>query len=341
MRGLRNWIVEPYEASAIVPGRVLPRARSAPRRRTRCDQRADRDANAPGMGPHRCAHRRAGREANPEWRLVRLSVGSSSERLIGDLRRGQSSRSGRSTSASKEAISDDALREMAPLWASTWLLDVLPKALGLLRPTIHNSDGDEVVFHEVQFPFVPTAMSEAITDRLEAISGLHRENETFWNWLAEPGSTRPPKRRDDAEKALGWNVTMEDGSTVLGNVEIKERSLVVSVNSAARAERAIAMLRPVLGALVAPPLTQIQTIDKMLAQQQDRPRPASDIPVEIQIRLVHQVSRPAIPRPARPARPDAWRCDAAPRGTDRRRTREAGRLAEASGEPLPAAARPG
>ena len=287
MRGLRNSIMSLYEASAIVPGKSF-RARDLLR------------GGEPVVISERTATRTLAEWDRIAARIVvqgqkRILSGGlfafpfeSSERLIGDLRRGQSSRSGRSTSASKEAISDDALREMAPLFTSTWLLDVLPKALGLLRPTIHNSDGDEVVFHEVQFPFVPTAMSEAITDRLEAISGLHRENETFWNWLAEPGSTRPSKRRDDAEKALGWNVTMEDGSTVLGNVEIKERSLVVSVNSAARAERAIAMLRPVLGALVAPPLTQIQTIDQMLAQQQDRPRPASDIPVEIQIRLVHE-----------------------------------------------------
>lgn len=39
---------------------------------------------------------------------------------------------------------------------------------------------------------------------------------------------------------------------------------------------------------MAPPLTQIQTIDQMLAQQQHRPRPASDISVEIQTRLVHE-----------------------------------------------------
>jgi len=32
---------------------------------------------------------------------------------------------------------------------------------------------------------------------------------------------------------------MEDGTTVLGNIEIKARSLIVNVNSAARAERAI------------------------------------------------------------------------------------------------------
>jgi hypothetical protein len=40
--------------------------------------------------------------------------------------------------------------------------------------------------------------------------------------------------------------------------------------------------------LVAPPLTQIQTIDQMMAQHRDRPRPASDIPIEIQTKLVHE-----------------------------------------------------
>ena len=80
---------------------------------------------------------------------------------------------------------------------------------------------------------------------------------------------------------------MEDGRTVLGNIEIKERFLIVNVNSAARAERAIAMLRAALGGLVAAPLTQIQTVEQMMAQQRDRPRSASDVPPEIQTKLVH------------------------------------------------------
>ena len=80
---------------------------------------------------------------------------------------------------------------------------------------------------------------------------------------------------------------MEDGRTVLGNIEIKERFLTVNVNSAARAERAIAMLRAVLGGLVAAPLTQIQTVDQMMMQQQNRPRAASEVPPEIQTKLVH------------------------------------------------------
>ena len=144
---------------------------------------------------------------------------------------------------------------MSPLFTATWLLDVLPKALGLSRPMVRNSDGDEVVFHEVRFALAPQATPEKVADRLEAIASLHRENDTFWNWLAEPASPQPAKPSDAAENVMAWNVTMEDGTTVLGNVEIKERVLVVSVNSAARAERATAMLRAALDRLVATPLT--------------------------------------------------------------------------------------
>lgn len=59
-------------------------------------------------------------------------------------RSGQAARSGQ-----KQPIADDALRAMAPLFTATWLTEVLPKALGFSRPTVQNSDGDPVVFHEV------------------------------------------------------------------------------------------------------------------------------------------------------------------------------------------------
>jgi hypothetical protein len=144
-----------------------------------------------------------------------------------------------------------------------------------------------VVFHEVRFPLASKTRLNELGERLTAISSLHRENETFWNWLDEPMSARPSKPSDDAENVLDWNVTMEDGRTVLGNIEIKERFLTVNVNSAARAERAIAMLRAALGGLVAAPLTQIQTVDQMMTQQQNRPRSASEVPPEIQTKLVH------------------------------------------------------
>src|SRR6267143_927604 len=81
-------------------------------------------------------------------RGLRNSIMSLYEAGVQSLRSRQSA-----PSVNKPLITDDTLREMAPLFTSTWLLDVLPKALGLSRPTLHNSDGDEVVFHEVRFPF--------------------------------------------------------------------------------------------------------------------------------------------------------------------------------------------
>jgi hypothetical protein len=211
-----------------------------------------------------------------------------SERLMANLREVQSPRSGRSARATgKPPIADDTLRAMAPLFTATWLSDVLPKALGLSRPTLRNSDGDEVVFHEVRFPLTSKTMPEEIGERLTAISGLHRESESFWNWLDEPASTHPLKRRGDAENVLSCNVSMENGRTVIGTIEVRERLLIVGANSAARAERAITMLRAALGGLVAPPLTQIHTVEQMMAQRQTRPPSTSAVPPEIQTTLVH------------------------------------------------------
>ena len=139
----------------------------------------------------------------------------------------------------------------------------------------------------LRFPLASKTTLNELGERLTAISSLHRENDTFWNWLDELASAQSSQHSDNAENVLGWNVTMEDGRTVLGNIEIKERSLIVNVNSPARAERAITMLRTALSGLVTAPLTQIQTVDQMMAQQQNRPRSAPEVPPEIQTKLVH------------------------------------------------------
>ena len=289
MRGLQNSIMSLYEASAIIPGQSFL-ARDLVR----------------GGDPVLISERTATRTLK-EWDRIaartvvqgqkRILAGGvlafsfeGSERLMVNLQEAavQSPRSGRSApSVNKPLITDDTLREMAPLFTSTWLLDVLPKALGLSRPTLHNSDGDDVVFHEVRFPLASKTTLKELGERLTAISSLCRENEAFWNWLDEPAATRPSKPNEDAENVLGWNVTMEDGRTVLGSIEIKARALIVSVNSAARAERAIGMLRAALGELVAAPLTQIQTVEQMMARPRNRPPSTSEVPPEVQTKLIY------------------------------------------------------
>ena len=180
---------------------------------------------------------------------------------------------------------DEDLRRAAPLFTTAWLFDVLPRALGLDQPTLHNSEGDEVIFHEVTFPLGPAAATEEVARRLDELQPLRRESPTFWNWLGEAAPTRPAAK---SEKALLWNITMEDGSVVLGNIELKERTLVLSVNSAARAEHGRAMLQDALGELTGAPLTKIETIEQMMAARgDDRPSSALDLPPEVQTQVVH------------------------------------------------------
>src|SRR4051794_23238552 len=140
-------------------------------------------------------------------------------------------------------------------------------------------------YHEVTFPLIPTASPAAVALRLDELQPLRRESPTFWNWLSEAAATRPAA---ESENALLWNVTMEDGSVVLGNIELKERTLVLSVNSAPRAERGRAMLQSALGGLVGAPLTKIETVEQMMAARGDnRPSSALDLPPEEQTQVVH------------------------------------------------------
>lgn len=55
------------------------------------------------------------------------------------------------------------------------------------------------------------------------------------------------------------------GASVLGSLNLKGKTLTLSVNSAARAARGEALVRDLLGDLVKSPLTSIQTVEQMIA----------------------------------------------------------------------------
>src|SRR4051812_35533664 len=80
--------------------------------------------------------------------------------------KGGGPKGGKPAAATPSRWSDEDLQRAAPLFTTAWLFDVLPRALGLDQPTLHNSEGDEVVFHEVTFPLAPTASTEEVAHRL-------------------------------------------------------------------------------------------------------------------------------------------------------------------------------
>ncbi|MCY1740950.1 hypothetical protein [Ensifer sp. SL37] len=193
--------------------------------------------------------------------------------------------SGKKRSRKKLILDDDTLRLAAPLFTHAWLFDTLPRMLGDNQAIVCNSDGDDIVFHEVRFPLETGITEKDIAERFAGLVDLRQENPTFWNWLG-----RPPARgaaRPGHPDALVAGVTMEDGTPVLGSLEVKGRFLVLMVNSAERAQRGTERLQNILGKMVRTPLTSIQTIEQLKAVHQGTRPSADDIPPEVATPLVH------------------------------------------------------
>ncbi len=180
--------------------------------------------------------------------------------------------SGKPLSQRKLTGLTEDLRAAGALFTAIWLADYL-ETVAAGPPSLRNTDGDELLFHRVSFPLAKGIRQKDIAERLDRIETLDPASARFWNWLEAPA--------DDE--------TTGDGIRVLGNVELSGRSLLLSVNSAARAGRGTALLKAALGDLVADPTTTTETAEEMMAKQSSRPAAAStsEPPTEAETQLVH------------------------------------------------------
>ncbi|UVK52847.1 hypothetical protein DBIPINDM_006280 [Mesorhizobium sp. AR02] len=183
------------------------------------------------------------------------------------------------------ALEDEELQAVASMFTLAWLFDTLGRMM--TRPSLQNNDGDEIVFHDVRFPLASGAKEGDVVTRLNTIPALSQSDAKFWNWLegAQQGKGKPKTTETTARFT-----TMDNGLLVLGNVEMKGRFLHLSANSAARAAEGTALIQQALGDLVRTPLTEIRTVDQMMAE---RPRngvetSSSGIPPEVAEQSIHE-----------------------------------------------------
>lgn len=177
------------------------------------------------------------------------------------------------------------LRHSAPLFTATWLLAAAGAEYSPM-PELSNSDGEDILFHRLIFPLNKGVTQKIVAGRLDTLDSLSPALARFWNWLAR-GDAKPKKSRKSGARVLAS--TMEDGSIILGNLELSGRHLIVEVNSAERAELAKREFIALLGDLARPPLTGIRTIEQMLAEQSEDREPGDaepEIPLEELQRIV-------------------------------------------------------
>ena len=182
-------------------------------------------------------------------------------------------------------IDNETLASIAPLFTTAWLFDILAKALGLQKPVIQNSDGDELMFHNVRFPLKRGTTANDIAALLDTEPEMSRENEYFWNWLKPSGKTIPLA---SGPGKLAFSTSTDDGRTVFGNIEIKGNALVLSVNSANRAKTGTSALTKLLGTAVGKPLTEIETIEQAAHNRQGPPLESGISPQEA-TELIHNM----------------------------------------------------
>src|SRR5665811_72802 len=80
-----------------------------------------------------------------------------------------------------------------------------------------------------------------------------------------PGSRHWPRAKQSLPpKSQTFMTTLDDGSLVLGGVELTEKALVLSVNSRARSDRGRTLLSETLGGLVGQPLVEMQSVEQLM-----------------------------------------------------------------------------
>ncbi len=177
----------------------------------------------------------------------------------------------------------------APLFSAIWLEDTLDRVLLRKRPHLVNFDGDDIEFCKVRFPLRQDASAEAVSARLDGVAALERDDDSTWTWTeasaGEADAPRPP-----AKTAAARGAPIDADDITRGTVELRENAVVLSTNSRARATRGEALLAPVLAGLTGAALTEIETVDQMLAARPADTTPAkSSIPPEIEAQIVEEM----------------------------------------------------
>ncbi len=181
-------------------------------------------------------------------------------------------------------LTQDQLHRSAPLFTNAWLFAHLPNLLDPEPPQISNSDGDNLLFHDMRFPLASKVTQSQVSEKLTQSVELVISGQKDWTWL---DLDTPSGTKHGTGLVLDKSMS---GASVLGSLDLKGRTLTLSVSSTARAERGEALVRDLLGDLVKSPLTSIQTAEQMMADDSTSNGVAEeeDIPRALARQMAHE-----------------------------------------------------
>ena len=181
------------------------------------------------------------------------------------------------------------LRAAAPKITTFWLIDIINRTVNPPVLDVRNIEGDDLLFCAVHFPLAADATADDIRMTLNRCPVLRQETTTFWNWFGTRNPIKTLGRKKGTSRQLALATTLDDGSLVLGGLELKDRTLVLSVNSQARSSRGRALFSELLADLVREPLVEMQTLDQaMSARPNSSTLPELSLTEEERRTIIHQ-----------------------------------------------------
>lgn len=181
------------------------------------------------------------------------------------------------------------LRAAAPMITTAWLINTIDHALDppVIEP--QNAEGEELMFYSLHYSWPANISPNDIRSALDKCPEFRRESSTFWNWRSLQNSVKALTKSKKNQASHTFISKLDDGSLVLGGLELKETSLILSVNSQGRADRGRALLSRLLHGLVSEPLVEIQTLDQVMALDKDlSPPPELNLTEDERRALVHE-----------------------------------------------------
>jgi hypothetical protein len=143
------------------------------------------------------------------------------------------------------------------------------------------------LFCTVHYPFVAGTTADNIRAALGRCHELRQENATFWNWVSPEKPAWASGKHKLSPKSQTFITTLDDGSLVLGGVELKDKALVLSVNSRARSDRARTLLSEFLDGLVGQPLVEMQSVEQLKTSREDTAPQIPEMSEEERRAIIH------------------------------------------------------
>jgi hypothetical protein len=185
----------------------------------------------------------------------------------------------------------ERLRAITPMFTTYWLVDAIDRIEAPRNPDLRNAEGDELMLCEARYPLAAGTTGDHIRAVLEARLEYRPTSATSWSWIgAAKGSARPAAAKPDHEpsqQSLTFETWSDDGTLVLGDLRLEDKTLVLSVNSKQRSDRGCALLSDILGGSVGQPSVKTESIDQIMASRNSAMPNQLDIPEEEHRAIVH------------------------------------------------------